>query len=65
VHQLSGYREALGPQECGSVPVTDQVATELLSLPMYPALSTASVDIVATALRSLAVRPVHVPSRLQ
>jgi dTDP-4-amino-4,6-dideoxygalactose transaminase len=64
VHQLSGYREVLGPQECGSVPVTDQIGAELLSLPMYPALSTASVDLVATALRSVAVRPVHVPSRL-
>lgn len=64
VHQLSGYREVLGPQECESVPVTDQIGTELLSLPMYPALSTASVDRVATALRSLAVRPVHVPSRV-
>jgi dTDP-4-amino-4,6-dideoxygalactose transaminase len=65
VHQLSGYREVLGSQECDSVPVTEQVAGELLSLPMYPALSTASVDIVATALRSLAVRPAHTPSRLQ
>jgi perosamine synthetase len=56
VHQLSGYRDLLGPEECGSVPVTDQVAGELLSLPMYPALSEASVSYIATTLRALAAR---------
>lgn len=50
VHQLSGFRRALGPRECQSVPVTDQVAGELLSLPIYPALSEADVDQVARAL---------------
>jgi dTDP-4-amino-4,6-dideoxygalactose transaminase len=50
VHQMSGFRPVLGPDECGSVPVTDQVAEELLSLPMYPALADADVDRVATAI---------------
>ena len=36
VHQLSGYRRVLRPAEIRSVPVTDQVAGQLLSLPMYP-----------------------------
>jgi dTDP-4-amino-4,6-dideoxygalactose transaminase len=52
VHQLTGYRRVLGPEECGSVPVTDQVAAELLSLPMYPGLSDAEIDQVATAVGS-------------
>lgn len=50
VHQLSGFASVLGPEECGSVPVTDQVAGELLSLPMYPALADADVDRVAAAI---------------
>ena len=51
VHQLSGYRRVLGPEECRSVPVTDQIADEVLSLPMYPALTDADVIRVAVALR--------------
>jgi dTDP-4-amino-4,6-dideoxygalactose transaminase len=57
VHQLSGYRDRLGPEECQSVPVTDQVANELLSLPMYPALSEVNVEYVAAALLALTGRP--------
>ena len=53
VHQLAGYRDLLGPAECRSVPVTDQVANELLSLPLYPALSEMNVDRVAAALLAL------------
>jgi dTDP-4-amino-4,6-dideoxygalactose transaminase len=53
VHQLSGYRRILGPKECRSVPVTDQVAEEVLSLPMYPALADADVTRVAEALREV------------
>jgi perosamine synthetase len=53
VHQLSGYRRVLGPEECRSVPVTDQIAQELLSLPMYPALADADVTRVAEALRDV------------
>jgi dTDP-4-amino-4,6-dideoxygalactose transaminase len=57
VHQLSGYRRILGPEEIASVPVTDQVAAELLSLPMYPALADGDVDHVAGALAAIAARP--------
>jgi dTDP-4-amino-4,6-dideoxygalactose transaminase len=53
VHQLSGYRRVLGPEECRSVPVTDQIAPELLSLPMYPALADADLTRVAEALRDV------------
>jgi dTDP-4-amino-4,6-dideoxygalactose transaminase len=51
VHQLSAYRRVLGPEECRSVPVTDQIANEVLSLPMYPALTDADVIRVVAALR--------------
>ena len=51
VHQLSAYRRILGPEECRSVPVTDQIAAEVLSLPMYPALADADVVRVAAVLR--------------
>lgn len=50
VHQLSAYRRILGPAECRSVPVTDQVADELVSLPMYPSLTGAEIERVAQAL---------------
>jgi dTDP-4-amino-4,6-dideoxygalactose transaminase len=50
VHHLSGFRAALGRQECESVPITDQIADELLSLPMYPALTDTDVDRIADAL---------------
>ena len=54
VHQLSAYSRILGPAECRSVPVTDQIAQEVLSLPMYPALADADVVRVAEALREVA-----------
>jgi dTDP-4-amino-4,6-dideoxygalactose transaminase len=50
VHHLSGFRAVLGPDECGSVPVTDLLAGELLSLPMYPALAEDDVARVAAAI---------------
>jgi dTDP-4-amino-4,6-dideoxygalactose transaminase len=53
VHQLSGYGRILGPEECRSVPVTDQISLEVLSLPMYPALTDAEVTRVAGALREI------------
>ncbi|HEU5421668.1 MAG TPA: DegT/DnrJ/EryC1/StrS aminotransferase family protein [Streptosporangiaceae bacterium] len=56
VHQLSGYRRFLGTQECRSVPVTDAVARELLSLPMYPTLPDSDVVHIANALLALAGR---------
>jgi dTDP-4-amino-4,6-dideoxygalactose transaminase len=57
VHQLSAYRRILGPEEIASVPVTDRVAAELLSLPMYPALADRDVDHIAAALGAIAARP--------
>jgi len=53
VHQLSGYTSLLGEQECAAVPVTDRVADELLSLPMYPGLADEAVDRVAGMLTDL------------
>jgi dTDP-4-amino-4,6-dideoxygalactose transaminase len=35
----------------GGVPVTEKAVTEILSLPMYPALSRESVEEVAAAIR--------------
>ncbi len=56
VHQLSGFSQALGTEECRSVPVTDRVAEEILSLPMYPALAYGDVSRVADAMQTLAGR---------
>jgi len=50
VHQLSAYQRILGPEECRSVPVTDQVADELISLPMYPGLADTEIEHVVHAL---------------
>ncbi|MBW8483993.1 DegT/DnrJ/EryC1/StrS family aminotransferase [Actinomadura parmotrematis] len=49
-NQMTAYREILGAEECGSVPVTDRVGEELLSLPLYPALSEDAQERVAAAL---------------
>jgi dTDP-4-amino-4,6-dideoxygalactose transaminase len=57
VHQLSGFRRALGQEECRSVPVTDQIAGEILSLPMYPGLTDTDVSRVADALQTISGRP--------
>jgi dTDP-4-amino-4,6-dideoxygalactose transaminase len=56
VHQLSGYQRILGAQECRSVPVTEQVAEEVLSLPMYPGLAESDIARVTDALAILAGR---------
>jgi dTDP-4-amino-4,6-dideoxygalactose transaminase len=53
VHQLSAFRRILGPGECRSVPVTDQVADELISLPMYPGLTETEIERVAHALLAI------------
>jgi dTDP-4-amino-4,6-dideoxygalactose transaminase len=53
VHRLSGFRRLLGVEECASVPVTDLVAAELLSLPMHSALTESDVDRVAAAMSEL------------
>jgi dTDP-4-amino-4,6-dideoxygalactose transaminase len=52
-HQLSAFRRILGPGECRSVPVTDQVADELISLPMYPGLTETEIERVAHALLAI------------
>jgi dTDP-4-amino-4,6-dideoxygalactose transaminase len=43
--------ESLGLAAPGSLPVTERLAAEVLSLPIYPELSDAEVDMVATAVR--------------
>jgi dTDP-4-amino-4,6-dideoxygalactose transaminase len=53
VQRLSGYARVLGPDECRSCPVTDQVADELLSLPLYPALADEQQAVVIEAVTSL------------
>jgi perosamine synthetase len=50
VHQLTAYAELFGADAAGAVPVTDRVADELLSLPLYPALTDHQIDTVAGAL---------------
>jgi len=50
VHQLSAYARLLGPDAAAAVPATEQVASELLSLPIYPDLSDQEVDVVAARL---------------
>ncbi|TDB85149.1 DegT/DnrJ/EryC1/StrS family aminotransferase [Actinomadura sp. KC216] len=49
-HQLTAYRQILGEDECGDLPVTDRVGEELLSLPLYPGLSADGQDRVVAAL---------------
>jgi len=53
VHRLSGYADLLGPGELAAVPVTDRIADELLSLPLYPGLADEAVDAVAGTLTEL------------
>lgn len=49
VHRLSGFARLLGPDERNSCPVTDEVACELLSLPLYPSLAEVQQDAVIAA----------------
>ena len=51
VHTMTGFAH-LGWQT-GSLPVTEAVADEIFSLPMYPSLPTATQDHVIDALRTL------------
>ncbi len=48
-HQQPIYTE-LAPS--GSLPITEQLAQDVLSLPMYPELTQAEVEAVATAVRT-------------
>jgi perosamine synthetase len=54
VHQLSGYRRILGPAESRSVPVTDRVAGEVVSLPMHPGLTDSDIAYVTEAVAAVA-----------
>jgi dTDP-4-amino-4,6-dideoxygalactose transaminase len=58
-HQLHGYAQLLGVHECAAVPVTDQVAGELLSLPLYPGLADVHADRVSARLIE-AVQPMSI-----
>lgn len=51
IHRMRGYGH-LGYGE-GSLPVTEQAAGEIMSLPMYPSLTTADQDRVCGALRAI------------
>ena len=53
VHRLTGYRELLGPEEVAAVPVTDRVADQVLSLPLYPDLPDSAVDRITGLLAEL------------
>jgi dTDP-4-amino-4,6-dideoxygalactose transaminase len=44
VHHLTGYARLFTADERAALPVTDQVAAELLSLPLYPDLAETEVD---------------------
>jgi aminotransferase EvaB len=51
VHTMSGFAH-LGYQQ-GSLPVTERLANEIFSLPMYPALTTDRQDMVVKALHEV------------
>jgi dTDP-4-amino-4,6-dideoxygalactose transaminase len=48
VHQFTHYRGGTAP---GSLRLTDEVATRLMTLPLYPGLSTTQIDYVVAALK--------------
>ncbi len=47
VHQLTGYARLFTTEERAALPVTDRIASQLLSLPLYPSLSEQEVDRVS------------------
>ena len=51
IHRMRGY--AYLGYEAGSLPVTEQAAREIFSLPMYPTLTDAEQDQVCRALREI------------
>jgi perosamine synthetase len=53
VNHMTAYQALLGPEECATVPVTDRVAEELLSLPLYPGLSADGQDRVIAAVSAV------------
>ena len=48
VHQFTHYRGGTAPR---SLPLTDEVATRLMTLPLYPGISTTQMDYVMAALK--------------
>jgi dTDP-4-amino-4,6-dideoxygalactose transaminase len=54
VHHLPYFRNLLGLEACGELPVADQVFPQLLSLPLHPGLTDSDVDRVCEALAGLA-----------
>jgi dTDP-4-amino-4,6-dideoxygalactose transaminase len=53
VHRLTGYAAIFDAGERAALPVTDRVAGELLSLPLYPGLSDEAVERVTGLLTGL------------
>jgi perosamine synthetase len=56
VHHQPYFRELLGPEECASVPVADEVFPRLVSLPLHPRLTDPEIERVCEALACLARR---------
>jgi len=56
VNQLTDFRRRLGEDECRSVPITDSVAEQLLSLPMHPGLGDDDVARVCSVLASVRLK---------
>jgi dTDP-4-amino-4,6-dideoxygalactose transaminase len=52
LHLTPAY-QALGHPGAGSMPVTEQLAAEIISLPMFPELSTEQIEHVTQALREV------------
>lgn len=53
VHHLPYFRDLLGAQACGDLPVADRVFPQLLSLPLHPGLTDSDVETVCEALAGL------------
>lgn len=53
VHHLPYFRDMLGAQACGDLPVADRVFPQLLSLPLHPRLNDSDVETVCEALAGL------------
>lgn len=53
VHRLTGFARLFGADQRAALPVTDRVAGELLSLPLYPGLANEAVDRVKGLLADL------------
>ncbi len=56
VHHQPYFRELLGPDECGRLPVADALFPQLLSLPLHPGLTDADIHRVCAALAAVVAR---------